>query len=527
MTALSFYFKSTLKYLFSFSILLPVSAAAVNLDSLLIKSVGGHEAVKKIKSLKSYIQIGRINWNGLEGTYEAHVKFPDKVKVTADFGDFSIVQGFDGTNAWQKDIHGRFVKLSGFEKKEFLRSVYFMTFAFLLKNLGNDTSSVQNLKLESPGYMATLYPSTDDSIQIFFDSSNGQLRKTSATMDNIMVNTDLSDFRSIESILFPFGITSTGENTPMLTEVDIDTIMLNLELLESDFFKPSIDFSDFNFPPDSHSITFPFIYRNGHVLVPVNVNGIKKGWFILDTGASATYYDSKFVLDLELKAVGQLPSMGIGGYEQIQLIRMDSLQIGKLTLYNQTAGVLPLDNLAVFAQKKTAFGGILGYDFFMNFPVLFDFKKQILSIFNPAEYTIPEKGIAQPIHFTLMIPTINSQIGGVSGDFLIDLGNALGLIIHHKFGETLIAKGIIDTTGLSTRPISGIGPGVLGRTVSIANMQIDAHNITVPEAVLAESSAGLTGSWEIAGNIGTKILEQYAVLFDYPQSRIVFYELEN
>ena len=107
------------------------------------------------------------------------------------------------------------------------------------------------------------------------------------------------------------------------------------------------------------------------------------------------------------------------------------------------------------------------------------------------------------------------------------LGNALGLIIHPKFSEKLINQSAIDTSNLVDQSIAGIGQGVAGRIINVGELQMGVQKLNIPEAILAESSVGLTGSWEIAGNIGTKVLEQYTILFDYSNSRIVFYDFTD
>jgi len=499
-----------------------------DVNLLLAKSVGGPEAVERINSLESYRMTGRINWNGIEGSYEGLFKAPNKVKISADFGSFSIVQGFDGTTAWQKDIHGRAFNLAGFEKTEFMRTVYFMSFAYLIPNRIKGGYEIHR-KFQNARPDATFihfFPLHNDTVVVQLDESAKQIIQFSR-LDNLNLTTKLENYRKIDDILIPFKSVSYAESTPMRTEIELDSVEFDVKVNESDFDKPVLSVNDVHFPKDSNAVTIPFIFRNGHVLIPVTVNGVITGWFILDTGASATYYDSKFISDLKLTPIGESPSMGLGGYEQIQLLKLDSIKIGQLTLYDQTAGALSLDHLASYAQKKTTFGGLIGYDFFARFPILFDFKKEKLTIFNPDNFLLPDGGIVQQFHLTLMIPTIEATIFGAKGNFILDMGNALGLIIHKKFGEKISQYILPDSTGPVSRNIMGIGPGVSARPVNLDSMQLDAHFIHIPEAILTESIEGLTGSWEIAGNIGTKVLEQYSVLFDYSHQRVVFYEIRK
>jgi len=518
--------KKTFLLVLAFLISSPI-ANSIDLDSLIIKSVGGPKAIERIKSLKSYKMTGKINWNGLDGNYTGIVKMPNLVKVTADFESFSIEQGFDGQNAWQKDMHGRVFDLAGFEKTELMRNVYFMSFAYAVPgSFSGDAELLDSFESDiTDVYSVNFFPFLNDTVATVFEFLDSLHIRQFTRLDNLVVITELTEFKSIDSILFPLHTVSVAENTPMLTEIFVDSISLDLDLQDSEFSKPEITPNDFHFPPNLSSVTIPFIYSNGHVLVNIQVNGYKKGLFILDTGASATFYDENFVKGLNLAPAGELPSMGLGGFQKMQLVSLDSINIGQLTLYNQTAGVLPLENLSVQIPGKSDFGGLLGYDFFMRFPVMIDFQKQSLTVFNPSNFELPKNGVEHPFQLSMMIPTVKGDLNGNPGLFIVDLGNSTGLIVHQKFGEKLGDLIAPDSTGENDRKLGGVGQDVLGRDLKLESLQIGAHNINIPDAILAESSFGLTGSWEIAGNIGTKVLEQYRILFDYPNSRLVFYDL--
>jgi hypothetical protein len=282
--------------------------------------------------------------------------------------------------------------------------------------------------------------------------------------------------------------------------------------------------TDFLFPAESSSVTIPFKNEDGHLAITVNVNGQKKGRFILDTGASASFYHTEFVNDLGVNSLGEVPAMGLGGFQDLQVIQFDSLRIGELALYKQTAGVMPLYELELKTLDDISFGGILGYDFFVRFPMQFDFKKHSLKVYNPKKFTPLKDGTEIPFHLTMMIPTVKTEISGNTGEFLVDMGNAFGLIIHQSFAEKLIASGVVDPSGGSSTNVGGIGQGIVGMDVAILEIIIGGHKLKIPQAMIVEPSEGLTGSRLIAGNIGTKVLEQYTILFDYPNQRLIIYD---
>lgn len=497
-----------------------------NLDSLLIESVGGPVAVNKIESMKSYRATGKVNWNGIEGDYTAEFMAPNKLRIATDFGEFSMIQGYNGAMPWQQDIHGRVFELYGSERLELIRTVYLMSFAYLPKTgRTGDCNFVQTIHDDSLGFHeVNCVHEPGDSILFLFDESSGHLQTVGALLDNIVIVTVSEDFRNVDNVLIPFYSMTSSPQAPIYSEVAIEKFEFNVDINPEIFNEPVTNFTDFHFPPDSQSVSIPFINENGHIIVVAMVNGKKKGRFILDTGASATYYHSEFVNDLNLTPIGEVPAMGLGGFQNLNLVKFDSLTFGKLAMYDQTAGVMPLYELELQTVDEIPFGGILGYDFFVRFPMLFDFKSEKLTVFNPRNFTPLKKGTEISFRLNMMVPTIKARIADYEGDFLVDVGNAFGLVLNKNYGDELLSAGIINNDGPS-RSLGGIGQGVVGKNVEISQLTAQNKVLRIPEAILVESSEGLTGSRTIAGNIGTKVLKQYSVLFDYPNQRLIIYDL--
>ncbi len=499
----------------------------IDVDSLLIKSFGGEPAIAKFKSLKSFRADGRIIWNGVEGKYFAVYMAPNMYRVSADFGGFIIEQGINGSTPWEKNLHGGSYEQFGIEGKNFLQSMKLDLFRYVPGiEPGNQCEYVQQLTIDSMEYHEVNYfPFADDTISLFFIEETGRLDGYILFRDHYFEDCELEDYQQVDGMWFAFNSRHFSPYSSTPTTVQLDSINFDLPISQDFFARPISEFNDFRFSAKSESITIPIRFQNGWATISVEVNGIKKGWFILDTGASASNYHTEFAKDFKFEPVTELPVAALGGQENMQLVHVDSLKFDNLTMYNQTAGVLPLDKLADRVQKKITFGGVLGNDFFMRFPVLIDFRKEELTIFDPKNFKLPDSGECIPFHFTMMVPAIEVGINGVKGNFIIDLGNTLGLIVYPNFFEKLTSQSAIDTSNSVNLRLAGIGADISGRIIEIKSLQIRAHKLNVPEAILVESTEGLSGSREIAGIIGTKVLEQYSILFDYPNSRIVLYNL--
>ena len=515
-----------LSLIFSLLLFLSANAQAIDIDSIFIESVGGQKAFERLKKLKSFKITGKINWNGIEGNFTTVYQAPNKFITTSDFGQFIMAQGYDGEIAWQKDLDGSNSKLSGFEKQEIIRDLYLLSYRYLLnKNSDRDCEYLQTTGSDDNSYhYINCLAQEEENLTLVFGKDNSRLAYINKTVDNLPVNTSFHDYSEIEGIIIPFKSVTTSPVAPIRTELLTKEIQFDVNIDSSLFTFQRKPLSDFHFPEDSHSVTIPFLFRNGHILVRLKVNGRKFGWFILDTGTSASFYDKKFVAEMKLERFGEIPAMGLGGFQSLELTKFDSISIGPVTLYNQIAGVMPLDVLAGLIQKKMTFGGLLGYDFFVRFPLLINFMSQTLTIFDPEKFEIENSQRAIPFQLTMNIPTVRATVNGVRGNFLIDLGNAFGLIIHQNFGRRLASAGQLKIDSSSSSYLGGVGEGVGSSKFSIASLMLEDLEIRVSEGLLADSGSGMIGSRYISGNIGTMILEKYQILFDYANSRLFLFE---
>ena len=515
-----------LSFIFSLILFLSANAQAVDIDSLFIESVGGQKAYERLKKLKSFKVEGRINWNGIDGDYTALYLAPDKILTSSDFEQFKLTQGYDGKTAWQIDMNGRVSELTGYEKNDLINNLYLLSFDYLLnQNSSRNCKHIDtNVENNSGFHHIICFAIENDTLKFAFRRDDSRLEIFAITVDNLQINTSMHNYQKFEGIYFPTKTITTSPEATIRAEINIENVEFDLDLELGLFSMPELKFSDYNFPKDSVSITVPFKYSHGHILVRLKVNGSKFGWFILDTGASASFYDKTFVAEMNLERFGELPAMGLGGFQSLQLTKFDSISVGPVTIYNQTAGVMPLDALAGLIQSKLTFGGLLGYDFFVRFPLLINFRRQTLTIFNPEKFEIEHSRRAVPFQLTMKIPTVRATVNGVRGDFLIDLGNAFGLIIHQNFGRKLAAVGQLKIDSSLSTFLGGVGKGAAVSKISIAKLMLENLEIEISEGLLADSGSGIIGSKYISGNIGTMILENYQILFDYANSRLFLFE---
>ena len=515
-----------LSFIFSLLLFLSVNAHSVDIDSLFTQSVGGRKAYERLKKLKSFKLTGKMVWNGLEGMYTSYYLAPDKYKVSAQFEQFTFVNAYDGSIVWEMDLNGSINKLEGVEKQNFLAGAYMDNFKFIFEK--QPVRPCQYIGIEKDDSLEfheiICFPTEGDTLTMFLMAENSLITSWSSLAGHVPTTNYLACYTEVENVQFPLKtfIYDLEDSVPI--SISIDRVQFDIEIDPSIFTKPDNSYQDFYFPQDSTSITIPLIYSQGHLLARIQVNGKKKGWFILDSGSSATFYHDKFIKSLEIEEFANLNALGVGGVVNTQLIKIDSLAIGSIILFDQNAGVLDLADFVNKIPKKLTLGGILGQDFFLRFPVLLDFKREKMTVFNPDSFKPKRLQNGIPFILSMKTPTIKASLNGVIGDFIIDMGNAMGLLITESFGEKLLEVDKLLVDSSSSTYLKGVGQGINSMPFEVTSFKLNNLTIPIERGLMLENGGGLAGSRYISGNIGTMILENYQILFDYANSRLFLFE---
>jgi hypothetical protein len=169
-------------------------------------------------------------------------------------------------------------------------------------------------------------------------------------------------------------------------------------------------------------------------------------------------------------------------------------------------------------------GGILGYDFLSRFPILVDYDDSTLTVFNPDGFEPPAGGVEVPFHLTMLVPTVSATIDSIRGDFIVDLGNAFGLVLHKRFADAERLDTVLTDQRDVQQSMGGIGGVTGGTTGKVPRFQVGDVVISDLPVLVPVGETGLAGSAELAGNIGNMVLERFRVLFDYGSARLILYD---
>ena len=508
---------------------LTATSSAFNLDSLLITSIGGPEAVEFLRNVRTVYVRGTVNYNGQKGTFETYVVLPDHSRTDIVFEHYKTTSAYDGTTAWRIDMNGKLTILEGEELRDVQSRLYFESYSWLFPDRfpGHVEYHGEKRVHRKTYHLVAFYPLDQDSTKGYYDKSEGLSRMGYTYSDNDKIVTEHSDYRKVSGVMVSFHSVATSDGTPLKAEADLDTMLFNVPVDTTMFLCPDSVKKDYHFPESVDSVGVLFDYYGGHIYIPATVNGKKEAWFILDSGASGNVLDDDLVDALKLPSVGTVPTKGIGGFDKINLVRIDSFAIGNLLLQDQVCGDFDLSGVASVAPSGETFGGVLGFDFISRFPLLIDYRDSMLTVYNPDHFTPPDGGVEVPFELAHNIPRIKAELNGIAGDFIVDLGNSSGLIVHKEFADEHDLLSKLDDVRRSAVWLGGVGGNVRGTTALAKSLKIGTIRIDSLGVILPESSKGITGSSELAGNIGNLVLENFRVLFDYANRRLVFFPHED
>ncbi len=496
--------------------------SSFNLDSLLIQSVGGKSAATAFQKLTSIKMTGKLDLNGLHGTITSVYALPNKYHTEINFAAFSFAAGYDGVSAWQRNYNGQYAALTGYERDELVEGVYFESMQFLY-----DTSAIYRGRVTRDSaqfHEVGFFPiSTLDTVLVYFDVATGKRRMMRSKLDNAVNMSYIERDTVINGITFPTVLRVQSTAADLNSTIEITAMTFNEPVTDSLFTLPIGSLTNYRFPDNQKEVTVPFAYENGHIVVEATVNGKYKVRFILDSGASTNVFDALLTRDAALQTVGSLPGKGVSGFTSIDLVKVDSINVAGAVLLNQVGGSFDIVSLLPKSGDTGAYRGILGYDFLTRFPILVDYQNRTLTLYNPKTFEAPDGGTVVPFTLTISIPTVQARLNDLPGNFIVDLGNAHGVIVHPYYAQSSNLLATLKNRRSDSGQVGGVGGMLTSEIATVERFQIGDLVVNDVEIKLPESSEGVTGSEELAGNIGNEFLQNYRLLLDYSTNRLILY----
>ncbi|UCD18248.1 MAG: aspartyl protease family protein [Candidatus Zixiibacteriota bacterium] len=474
-------------------------------------------AMEKVVSMRS---TGTISVGGLTGDVEMVYAVPAMTYLTADLGILQFAQGFDGFFAWARDQNNQVAELTGLDLRKVVNDAFVASQSYVMDDrMPGVVEYVKDSSIGSSAYhIFFALPEGGDSLWLFISYETGRVEITREYLDELLIYTYYHDFREVEGIDVAFRVTAESSNPLLNSIITINSVEINIPVDRSLFAMATEIAIDYAFPRNVDSVVMTMNYINGFLLLEAEVIGGDSAVFILDSGAGMNVIDQSFARRIGLEVTGELPAKGVSGYEAAGITHIDSLDIGGVRLLHQKAAVFDFSNLNLRLPGKP--GGILGYDFLSRFPFRIDYRRRKFTIYHPEAFRPPDSNFAISFDLYMKIPVIAAEIEGCRGEFMVDLGNALGLILHRRFTEHCnIREKLTDIKDME-HSVGGIGGTSQAYAATGHDLRFGAVEVKKVPLAVAGGDEGAFGSAELDGNIGNLLLEKFSVVLDYTSKTI-------
>ena len=265
------------------------------------------------------------------------------------------------------------------------------------------------------------------------------------------------------------------------------------------------------------SETQPFI------LLPAHVNGKGPFDFVLDTGASMSIMTEELASVIGIEGTEIKEGLGSAGRKiEVPLGKVDSISIGEIRVEDVRVGILKE------YPKCVGSHGALGYNFFKDFVLTIDYRRNLLTFTSPADKR--HHGRLPRTNTPLRLARPDRPIPLV--DVLINTRETYQFILDTGASQTIVSPELAQQMNITdTKPDLIIGAGgatksSFGILKSLSIGKASLKNITVIVADIF-SALGEAAEAKFDGILGFNFLSNFLLEIDYPNRNLRFKEQPN
>ncbi|MGM0932271.1 MAG: aspartyl protease family protein [Bacteroidota bacterium] len=265
----------------------------------------------------------------------------------------------------------------------------------------------------------------------------------------------------------------------------------------------------------------PFQLINDLVIVPVTVNGVELS-FLLDTGVNATLI---FAIDGEIpdvKNTSRIFLRGLGPGEPVMALKAinNTVKLGDARSDSETLYIVDEELIGLSNRLGIELNGILGYDFFRDFIVYFNYRRKFIKVYAPEIYNYKKcrRCVDIPLIFDENKPYLEAKVELEDQEhnmlFLLDSGSgdAVWIFTDEERGITVPHPSFEDFLGYS---ISGSVYGKRSRirSLSLGDLKLKEVTASFPDSLYIKNVSLYDNR---NGSIGSQIMKRFHYTLDYP-----------
>jgi hypothetical protein len=460
------------------------------------------------------VATGTIAAEGLQGSWRSVNDLGDgRFATRTDLKAFKTSDIYDGRTHWRIERSGGSHKLdSPFAQRRTQTSAWLARFGWMQAAFGGAQRGAAVTRTDKGRRYSVLTatPRGGEPVELWFDAATGELARSVEQDWFYKVETRYADYRAVAGRRLPFSIVrSDGNNEERIT---IDTYRL-LRRAPADSYAAPRQPDDLTIPAAGTTVAataFP------QLEIAASING-RPMHFLFDTGGHSILSPDA-ARALGLTPVGGTRSGGSGaGTLEEQFTRVKELRIGDAVLRDQFFSILDLGYSTFERGAQPPLDGLLGLEVVERFIVRLDYRAGTMTLLPRDQAPTCRSGWVAA-RFSDDMPTIEGQLDGIRAPFTIDTGNNGSLQLYAHW---LQQAGVAARYNRGVEAVSYGAGGPSRNWVNYAqSFAVGGGTVRYPMIRTTDDKGGVALSVSEAGNLGTNILANYTITFDYGRSRI-------
>ncbi len=476
--------------------------------------------LERLRAEKTQYFEGGLALAGMQGTIKAWTAKPDRSRAEVEIGPISLTQGDNGEVSWTLDTNGKVQVVSKEDEATRKRKEVTRRMAdFEHADPGSDIFSASFEGTEmvdgTDCYVVKVANAINsDHITYFIGKDDFMLEKRTAIQGEKSADGYYADYRNVDGLMVPFYTREIPYQTGQAQEITIALYESNPELDPAMFDPPEQAGRDFEFTAGDAAEDIPFEFIGNHLFIPVTVNG-KEGLWVLDTGAGMSVITTKFAEELGLELEGNLTGVGAAGTVDVQFAKLPPFQVSGISFGGQTVAVIDMSEL--MRRFGIEVPGILGFDFLSRFVTRVDYANELVSFYDPDEFTYAGDGHELDVHMKESVFEASATLDGEhTGTWLFDLGAGM----THLDGVYALREGYAGRHGVLAK---GHGAANESDLKAIKAERIDFAGFTVDDPPISFSYGGTDTVFtaDRIGILGNTLFRNFVLYVDYANERVI------
>jgi outer membrane lipoprotein-sorting protein len=494
------------------------ASAQYRVDQILSKHMKAMGGERVISNLTSIVREAKVDAGGLTGTSTTWILPPNRTRNRIKVGVLDQTTCFEGEFQWTVDANDELTIGDAQARKEGLSEALVDGFAYMFPD-----TTLQVRFLDREGELGRTFlvlemrPQKGVPVKLWIDEETWLLAKTEYASSGFTVTREYSHYSPVEGLMVPRHIVMRIPEMQQEFEFDVYTVKINEYVDERLFLIKEPTPRDYIITKCERTDPIPFQFTNDRIYLKGYINGEGPFDFILDSGAAASVINKSLAERLYLAPAGEFKATGIGGFEGMSLVQLDSINLEGVGLYGQVVVAMELPDLLARYEGRPV-DLILGYDCLSRFATEIRFSDSTVTFHEAKGFAAPAGYSFLNCSYSSRVPVINGRIEDVGGKFILDTGSGSSIDLSEPF---IKRTGIEKGRRLFESELHGFGGRVkimVGRIRLISLGPYLMENVVVGFA--EDARFGVLSMHEYDGIIGNEVLRRFDLIFDYAGDRL-------